>query len=113
MNVPRNSYAFTPDGRFIFYLVKSTIDATYALNVAPLSVGTLGGIDPITAHSSRGLDNTPLNRQAFFSPTGKYLIIGVAAARHQELDRPHRRRDRELPRSSSRFPTARSTTSRT
>ncbi len=76
-NVPRNSYAFTPDGRFIFYLLKSTVDATYALNVAPLSVGTLGAIVPIPV-IPRGLDNTPLSRQAFFSPTGKYLIIGVA-----------------------------------
>ncbi|MEO6953470.1 MAG: hypothetical protein ABI321_16835 [Polyangia bacterium] len=74
--VPRNSYAFTRDGRFIYYLSKSSVDSTFALNVAPLSIGTLGALNPVTV-IPRGLDNTPLARQAFFSPSGRYLIIGV------------------------------------
>ncbi len=76
--VPRNGYQFSPDGRFVFFLAPSANkDKTYCLKIAAVAADTLGAIDPITV-IPRGLDDKPLSYQSFYSPTGKYLIIGVA-----------------------------------
>jgi hypothetical protein len=77
-DVPRDGYAFSPDGRLVMYLtpVGTRGDASYKLNFAALSADTLGSIDPIVV-IPRGLEDRPLDHQAFFSPTGRFLIVGV------------------------------------
>ncbi len=78
-SVPRAGYVFSPDGRLVFFLAPSgNKDKTYALKFAALSAGTLGTVNPITV-IARGLDDKPFTNQAFFSPSGRYLLIGVAA----------------------------------
>ena len=78
-SVPRAGYVFSPDGRLVFFLAPSdNKDKTYALKFAALSAGTLGTVNPVTV-IERGLDDKPFNSQAFFSPSGRYLLIGVAA----------------------------------
>ena len=79
-SVPRAGYVFSPDGRLVFFLAPSVNkDKTYALKFAALSATTLGEVSPITV-IERGLQDKPLDFQAFFSPGGRYLIIGVAPA---------------------------------
>ncbi len=76
--VPRNGYQFSPDGRFVFFLAPSgNKDKSYALKIGAVAADTLGSFDPITV-IDHGLDDQPLEYQSFYSPTGKYLILGVA-----------------------------------
>lgn len=78
-DVPRAGYVFSADGRLAFFLAPSTNnDNSYALKFAALSTNTLGKVTPITV-IDRGLEDKPFDYQAFFSPSGRYLIIGVTA----------------------------------
>ena len=75
--VPRGGYTFSPDGHMALFLSPTgDRDGSYSLMFAPLAADTLGAVTPVSV-IDRGLVDRPLDEQAFFSPTGRYLIIGV------------------------------------
>jgi hypothetical protein len=74
-NVPAGGYVFSPEGLFLMYMSKVGT-SNYALNFAVLSRPNF--VEPPTIQViPGGLDDVPLNQQAFFSPSGRYYIIGV------------------------------------
>jgi len=73
--VPAFGYAFSPDGRWALFLTKTTTNH-YALNLAPLEEPELHA-PPIVVAIADGMQNAALFQQAFFTPSGRYLVAGV------------------------------------
>ena len=73
--VPAFGYAFSPDQRWALFLTK-TKTFHYALNLAPLEGPELHAPTNVVAIAD-GLQNAALFQQAFFTPSGHYLITGV------------------------------------
>jgi len=73
--VPAFGYAFSPDGRWAMFLTK-TPTLHYALNLAPLEAPELHAPTILVAIAD-GMQNAALYQQAFFTPSGRYLIAGV------------------------------------
>jgi len=73
-DVPVFGYAFSPDGRFAMFTSK--VKTYYALNFAALTTPEFKQ-PPVTAVVPDGLQDYQLFQQAFFSATGRYLIVGV------------------------------------
>src|SRR5262249_20354093 len=76
------TYAFSPDGRSIFFLTESNsgsrlaalsfIEAAHPTSTPKTLIGD--GLEPRRA----------LREQGFFSPSGKYLIVGARASAQQQ-----------------------------
>jgi hypothetical protein len=75
--VPAFGYGFSPDGSAAFFLTGQT-DMTFALNEARVSSPELNQPD-IKVVIPNGLDDPPLNQQSFFTPSGRYMIVGARA----------------------------------
>ena len=71
-NVPAFGYAFSPDGRLALYLTP-TGSGRFALELLPLDGATAPAVEAI----ADGLQNAPLLGQAYFTPSGRYLVAGV------------------------------------
>ena len=76
--VPAFAYGFSPDGRFALFTSKAK--ENYALHFATLSFPDPAPPSDIVVIAD-GLTNDPLNQQAFYSPSGRYLITGVLPKR--------------------------------
>lgn len=74
-NVPAFGYAFSPDGRWALYLTR-TKTQRYALELAALEGPELRTPSTVTAEPD-GMANARLFDQAFFTPSGRYLVLGV------------------------------------
>src|SRR5258706_3981948 len=76
-NVPAGGYAFTPEGLFLMYMSNPKVGSTnYALKFALLGRPNFPAptiLDVIPG----GIDDVPFNQIAFFSPSGRYFIIGI------------------------------------
>ena len=73
--VPAFGYAFSPDQRWALFLTK-TKTLHYAVDLAPLEGPELHA-PAIVVSVADGLQNAALFQQAFFTPSGRYLITGV------------------------------------
>jgi hypothetical protein len=76
--VPVFGYAFSPDGRFAMFISKAK--ENYSLNFATL-------VSPdfkqplVTVSIPDGLQDYQLFQQGYFSPSGRYFIVGVLPSR--------------------------------
>ena len=73
--VPAFGYAFSPDQRWALFLTK-TKSLRYALDLVPLEGPELHA-PPIVVAVADGMQNAALLQQAFFTPSGRYLVAGV------------------------------------
>ena len=73
--VPAFGYAFSPDQRWALFLTK-TKTLHYALDLAPLEGPELHAPTIVVAVADN-MQNAALFQQAFFTPSGRYLIAGV------------------------------------
>ncbi len=77
-NVAAYAYGFSPDGRWAMYAQKSK--ANYSLNFA--SVEGPDFKQPVLQQVvPDGLTDDPLFQSNFFSPSGRYFVLGVLAAK--------------------------------
>jgi hypothetical protein len=75
-NVPVFAYGFTPDMHYAIFTTQVGRGDRYALHFARL--GDKWPIKPVdNILVPDGLTSDPLSQQAFFSPSGRYYIVGV------------------------------------
>ena len=74
-SVPAYGYAFSPDGGWALFLSK-TPTQRYALDLMPLERPELHLAPPVVAVAD-GMQDAALGEQAFFTPSGRYLVAGV------------------------------------
>jgi hypothetical protein len=76
--VPAFGYGFSPDGRAVLFMGKST--EGYSLNIATITSPELDALD-VKNVINDGLDDSKLGDQSFYTPSGQYLIVGVRPPR--------------------------------
>jgi hypothetical protein len=76
-NVPAFAYQFSPDGTYAMYAVKTSQSKyNYSLQFSTVSSPSLPKpLDKVVIPD--GIQDFALNQQSFFSPSGRYLIIGA------------------------------------
>ena len=77
--VPAGGYAFSPDQKWALFLTK-TKTFRYALNIVPLEGPELHQPSPNDSGAvvvPDGLQNAALSAQSFFTPSGRFLVVGV------------------------------------
>jgi hypothetical protein len=74
--VPAFGYGFTPDGRGLVFMAPAS-DA-FSLNAATLPSPDVAKLE-VTTVIDQGVDDTRLDQQSFYTPSGSYLILGARA----------------------------------